>query len=287
MKALYPTALSETGTWAATNHVSVQEARVRFAQYGVLRAVASSQRLSRDLVLKGGNALDFVWSPNRSTKDLDFSALLQIEGDELRTLLQGGLDVVARQLSTLYRVQKVDRQPPGAGKTFITYAVTVGYAFPDQAASRRHMENGRPISEVIPLDVSLNDPVCAHESVGVDGPHDLLVSTREDILAEKLRSLLQQPIRNRGRRQDLLDIAVLLRGEEVPDLALTAQFLLRKAAARSVPVSRAAFHDPEVERRARQDYDALKGTTRTTFVRFEEALAALHELVAQLKIAER
>lgn len=43
------------------------------------------------------------------------------------------------------------------------------------------------------------------------GSLPLRVSTAEDIVAEKLRALLQQALRNRTRRQDLLDIAALLR----------------------------------------------------------------------------
>ena len=62
------------GTWAGERGVGMSEAPRRFAQYAVLRAIASSARLSELLVFKGGNALDFVWSPNRSTIDLDFSA---------------------------------------------------------------------------------------------------------------------------------------------------------------------------------------------------------------------
>ena len=54
--------------------MGMSEARRRFAQYAVLRAIASLARLSELLVFKGGDALDFGWSPNRSTIDLDFSA---------------------------------------------------------------------------------------------------------------------------------------------------------------------------------------------------------------------
>jgi predicted nucleotidyltransferase component of viral defense system len=286
VKTLYPAALEAIGAWAKESGIPVQEARVRFAQYGVLRAIASSLRLSRDLVFKGGNALDFVWSPNRSTRDLDFSALDPIEGPDLKALLQSGLQEVTRQLGTAYLVQKVERQPPGPEKVFVTYDVRVGYALADQDSIRKRMAAGQTSPQVVPLDVSLNEPVCAHAPVSVGGAHDLRVSTREDILAEKLRSLLQQPIRNRYRRQDLLDIAVLLQSQE-PDLALVAAFLQTKAAARSVPVSRTAFHDPEVARRAHQDYDALANTTRTSFVPFDEALRVLLDLVNRLEIPER
>lgn len=73
MKSHYPLTFGELRSWATENGVDVAEARVRFAQYAILRAIASSRALSSALVFKGGNALDFVWMPNRSTGDLDFS----------------------------------------------------------------------------------------------------------------------------------------------------------------------------------------------------------------------
>lgn len=57
--------------------------------------------------------------------------------------------------------------------------------------------------------------------------------------------------------------------------------------ARNVPVSRLAFREPEIARRTSQDYEALKDITRSTFVPFEEALAAVLTLVDQLQIPER
>lgn len=68
------------GTRAGERGVGMSEGRRRFDQYAVLRAIASSAWLSELLVFKGGDALDFVWSPNRSTIDLDFSADMRAGG---------------------------------------------------------------------------------------------------------------------------------------------------------------------------------------------------------------
>jgi predicted nucleotidyltransferase component of viral defense system len=136
---------------------------------------------------------------------------------------------------------------------------------------------------VIPLDVSLNEVVCEDEPVDTAGVHKLRVSSREDIVAEKLRSLLQQPVRNRYRRQDLLDIAVTRRQRPL-DADKVADFLRRKSAARNIVVSRAAFRDPEVKRRAAQDYDGLASTTRTLFVAFDDAWSELLALLDALPI---
>lgn len=288
MKNLFPTSFAETARWAAEAGVSVAEARFRFAQYGVLRAIASSKALSETLVFKGGNALDFVWQPNRSTRDLDFSARqTDLGAERIRELLAGSLARAGRETGVGYRLQRVKQNPPGEGKTFITYDVTVGYSLPDDRRSRERIERGEDVSAVVPVEISLNEPICASVGVDINAAHPLAVSTVEDIVAEKLRALLQQPIRNRSRRQDMLDIAVILRGTENPDRAKVTEYLLRKAAARDVPVSREAFRGEEIKRRAAEGYGELAATTRKTFVPFEDAYAEVMEFVKHLDLPER
>lgn len=51
-----------------------------------------------------------------------------------------------------------------------------------------------------------------------------------------------------------------------------------------MPVSRAAFRDPKLAERARRDYDALRPTTRETFIPFEKAREVLLAFVAELRI---
>jgi predicted nucleotidyltransferase component of viral defense system len=287
----YPADFGAIAAWAAEHRMTVTEARLRFAQYAVLQAIAASRTLSSVLVFKGGNALDFIWQPNRSTVDLDFSADLEpgaavFTVESLKDLFSRSLDAVGRRLGIVFVVHKVEQQPPGLNRTFITYEVVIGYALPDDTGLRERMAKGRPSTQVIPVEISLNEAICAAETVALDNVHRLRVSTVEDIVAEKLRALLQQPIRNRTRPQDLLDIAVILSGRPNLDRTLVAVFLLQKAVARSVPVSRAAFRRPEIAARARQDYAGLRPTTRAVFIPVEEALTALHTLVDSLDIAE-
>lgn len=95
----YPRSFESIQEWARSRSMPVIEARQRFAQFGVLVAIARSRALRPILVLKGGNALDFVWQANRSTRDLDFS----VSGGELdEVLLQArlkpALDAVEREL---------------------------------------------------------------------------------------------------------------------------------------------------------------------------------------------
>ncbi len=290
MSGLYPPSFDSLPTWARTHNIAMTEARRRFAQYVMLRAIVSSRALSGVLVFKGGNALDFMWQPNRSTLDLDFStarvvADLGREAESLRTLFTGALNSVGPGFGVLCRIARVEQRPPGSDKTFVTYLIRVAYALPDQESLRQRMGIDPTYGpQLIDIEVSINEPICADEPRDIDGTHPLRISTVEDIVAEKLRALLQQPIRKRARPQDLLDIAVVLRQGLPLDRALVTDFLLRKAAARTISVSHGAFHHPEIMERARRGYDELKGTTRVLFVPFEEARDLLYGLVDTLTI---
>jgi len=265
----FPTAFDVIAEWASRNKVPVHEARFRFAQYAVLRAIADSRSLSASLVFKGGNALDFIWEPNRSTKDLDFSARendLQIP--ELKRLLGDSLSRVGRQIGVLCRVQHMEQRPPGQDKTFITFVGKVGYALPDDRKNRERILQGRDVSTVVPLDISLNELICATENIDLDGTHSLQVSTLEDIVAEKLRALLQQIPRNRLRCQDVLDIALILAQRQLDEASIAA-FLVQKASVRNVQVCKRAFRDDEIRSRASENYADLQATVRKAFIPFE------------------
>lgn len=285
MKSRYPETFSDIPSWASTNGVPASEARKRFAQGAILRAIATSQRLRQTLVFKGGNALDFVWQPNRSTADLDFSSYnAELTADELKQLLGAALEAVGRKLGIACRVHRVDRNPPGPDRTFVTFEARVGYALSDDARNLAALAAGRSSIEVIPVEVSINEPICSTEDVDFRAPQPLQVSTLEDIIAEKLRALLQQPIRRRQRHQDLLDIAVALEIGATLDRARVARFLQEKAAARHVAVSKSAFSDEKVKELAQKDYDTLKSFARERFVTFDAAYALLMRFVDELPI---
>jgi predicted nucleotidyltransferase component of viral defense system len=288
MIPLYPVSLRGIETWAAKNGMGVAEARLRFVQYGVLQAVAGSRILSRDLVFKGGNALDFVWQPNRSTLDLDFSSYdATLTGERITELLTASLRGVSNTTGVRYRVQKMKQQPPGPNRSFITFVGSVGYALPGDRRNRDLLEQGLSSKASVPIEISLNEPICGVVDIDIQSANSLSVCRLEDIVAEKLRALLQQPIRNRMRPQDVLDIAVVLKRERLMDADLVAEFLLRKAEARQVPVSKLAFHNEQIRSRAQNGYDELKETTRTTFLPFDDAFADVLAFVDSLTIPER
>lgn len=288
MKSRYPASFQEITTWSKEHGVLPGQARERFAQYGVLRAIANSRSLSDLLVFKGGNALDFVWMPNRSTRDLDFSARVseQVTEPHLEKLFNGALATVSNDLGTYYRVHSVKKNPPGPNRSFPTLVVTIGYALPDDHRNRTVLQAGQPSRATITVEVSLNEPICGTQPTEFDGAHPVSVATPEDIAAEKLRALLQQIPRNRRRPQDLLDIAVMLHEKPKLDLGLIASFLLKKSEARTIQATRSAFQVPEIWERAQSGYDDLRITSRDLFIPFQEARQALLDLVSRLQIPD-
>jgi predicted nucleotidyltransferase component of viral defense system len=288
----YPRSFGSLAAWASANRVTMSEARQRFVQYVALCGIASVPPLRHCLVFKGGNALDFVWQPNRSTVDLDFSVdpartEFQPGIDSLRTLLGRGLSIATSRFGVAFAITSLKQQPPGAERTFITYAARVGYALPDEARLLIQMANKQNSPHMLPIDISINEPICAATVFTIDERHEQLrVSTLEDIVSEKLRALLQQSIRGRNRKQDILDIAVAVRVHAGLNRAQVAAFLHAKADARDVPVSKSAFRDREIAERARVDYDALESTTRTLFIPFDEAIRTVLAFVDELPIPD-
>ena len=284
----FPTEFDQISSWALGVQIPIVDARRRFAQYGILRAIATSRQLRSTIVLKGGNALDFIWHPNRSTLDLDFSAEASIRPEEapetwMAKALQRALNTSTPSLGIIYRIQRFRRQPPGEDKIFVSLNANVAYALQDELRLQQRIRAGEPLPRIIPIEVSLNEVICDTAEIQIDDRRALRICTIEDIVAEKLRALLQQTIRNRVRSQDLLDIVVLLRAHTIRSV-MVSDYLLRKAEARNVRVSRSAFRDPEVARRANQDYAALRSTVRHSFIEFDEAMHELLKFVDQLDI---
>ncbi|MBA2469305.1 MAG: nucleotidyl transferase AbiEii/AbiGii toxin family protein [Chloroflexia bacterium] len=288
----YPRTFQDIAAWSLGTATPIQDARTRFAQFVILCGIASEPSLRNNLVFKGGNALDFVLQPNRSTIDLDFSLDMTTGADlanaeSLLAAISTGLSRAAPIYGCGLAIHSIHQNPRGSVKTFITFEARLGYALPDERKLLIRMANNQTSPHVMPVEISINEPIFDSTVFSIDERFgELRISTLEDIVGEKLRALLQQSIRNRNHRQDVLDLAVAIRTNPALDRDHIASALLVKALARGVPVSRGAFKSEELARRARLDYDALEATTRTLFIPFDEALAIVLTFVDELPIPE-
>ena len=192
----------------------------REAVHIILNGIGHSQNLSAKMVMKGGLLLAIRYDSSRYTRDLDFSTTEQYAAESVEALLgelREGLVAAENRLSydTLCRLQSCDIQPKGENKTRQSLKLKIGFAKRSNARQMARLMAGNS-SNVVEIDYSFNEAVFDVEVLELDGGATIHSYTFNNVLAEKMRSLLQQPIRKRERQQDVYDIWLLL--ELVPAL---------------------------------------------------------------------
>jgi predicted nucleotidyltransferase component of viral defense system len=238
--------------------------RFRQAIHIILHAIASDPRLREALCLKGGILMALRYGSERFTTDLDFSTP-SVYDDAIRQATLSRLDAAlsAASMALGYdvacRIQnhKID---PSADATFVNLKIKVGYAEIGTRQHRKLME-GKPVSEIIALDYSFLESIPELQTVHISDDLTVCVYGMTTLVAEKYRALLQQPIRNRKRRQDPYDIAFLL--DRQPELA-TPEFrkavldaLFIKCRDRDITPTPASIQDPRVIAMAAAEYSQL------------------------------
>jgi len=289
----YPKKISEIDPYARKEGIDQSVARQRFAQYALLMAFSYSRELSAALVLKGGNALNAFWTPNRSTKDLDFSMQKAMSINDFEARLNGTFRRVQDDLGIRFRIQtgtqSNDDNPPG-GPAFQFIQMRVAFALSGEYGLESRLEAGLDLpndpANFVPIEIAFGECVCETIPIAIEGQFSLRVCTLEDIMAEKLRSLLQQVTRRTTRKQDVLDLAVILQSRMAFDVQKVSEFLRMKAPVRNVRATKSALKHPDVKERAKVGYDSLKQMAKM-FIPFEEAFAMVMGLVDSLSIPDQ
>lgn len=260
----------------------------------VLDALGRDEYLSEEYVLKGGNALRYAFFGRRASVDLDLSAKT-IHRDQVREeterLLSDFRDRLNRALEEVkaqygfatLRVQSTDLPGPTfSTRRFPALELKVGYS--------RDEDRVPPFPDVVRLEVTLNEVVCEDEYAPLEGGAAIHVSSINDIIAEKCRALLQQPIRNRERPADVYDIWFYMdRRPELLGPERITRFLREKTEARErITLSKAAFRNPEIRERAATDWDQIGSRLPAgeELPPFETAFEAVLELVGRLDLPE-
>ncbi len=286
---LYPTSLAEMDAWRRRVKTTLDEARKRFVQFVVLDCLGAFPDLQHALAFKGGNALRFVYGNPRATLDLDFTASATFPDDaaQVRSLFDRALVAGGRRHGVKIKCQKVQRNPARKEATLPTFQIAVGYQFPNDRYFADYESTQRNVATVVSVEVSLNDLVCEAAVRPLGKQATIRVCALEDILAEKLRALLQQKPRNRTRPQDVFDIARIVK-DQGKSLSITKirDYLVRKCAVRSIPIARAEFAVGEVQNRAAIGYDELLAETQVALIPFDAAWRIVLELVDQLQLPE-
>ncbi len=261
----------------------------REAVHTILAAIASDSQLRANMVIKGGILLAVRYHSHRYTKDIDFSttqSLSEIDPDQIKEALNKSFIRIAEELGYELncRVQSCRVQPANKpDASFPSVKITVGYAYKGTKKHQRLLVNQSPTH--ISIDYSLNELMPNLERLDVGEGEQLRAYTLVDLIAEKLRSILQQKIRNRTRRQDIFDLMLLI--EKYPDLDETEKqgilkSFIEKSESRGITPGRYSLDDTETRERSQKDYLTLADEIEGKLPDFDETYDAVNKFYKSL-----
>ena len=263
----------------------------------VFKAIALSDRLSEEWVLKGGNALKKAYRSPRASADLDFTELTVTSNESeetLATFLDQVVDELNENLNKLVGpsdyedlvVQSTQINPPNVdSREHPAFTIKVGYT--------KREGRDSPYNAVVKLEITLNDTICEDQPYIIDGG-EIKVCSLNDIIAEKLRSLIQQKeeVRNRYRPNDVFDIWFF--HTHLPqqfDYEKIARFLIEKSEGKfdiDLITKSTFIEDEEIKQRASVDFEDIEGRVEEIdrFPTFEEAFEEVLAVVRNLSIPD-
>jgi len=241
-----------------------EQSAFRQAVHTILIAIANDEHLRANMIIKGGILLAIRYQSHRYTKDIDFSTPLNLKELNCETVTQELNKNLLSAVNSLdydldCKVQKCKVNPPNKpDATFPSINLAIGYAYKGSKIHKRFLTGNSPT--VVKIDYSLNELTPHIENLDLGRNESIKAYTLTDLIAEKLRSLIQQPLRKRNRRQDVFDIHMLL--NKFPNLNDTEkheihQSLIQKSESRDIVVTINSFDNPEIKKRAEVNYQSL------------------------------
>ncbi|MEJ2406251.1 MAG: nucleotidyl transferase AbiEii/AbiGii toxin family protein, partial [Candidatus Thiodiazotropha sp.] len=229
----------------------------REAVHIILSGIANEPDLKAKMVIKGGILLAIRYQSHRYTKDIDFSTSLllgDIDKDETAEKLDKSMALMSEafEYEMECRVQSCRIQPANKPDAqFPSIKMRIGYAYKYEAKYKRLLSGKCPTT--IDIDFSLNELLPNIEEFDIGGGETITAYSLTDLIAEKLRSVLQQIKRERQRRQDIFDLFLLL--NKFPDLDKHERRKIRdslvdKALSRGIEPHRDSLKDPEIMERS-------------------------------------
>lgn len=249
-----------------------EDQRFRKAIHLILLAISKDKNLSHTLIIKGGIVMSLVYGGSRYTSDLDASSLETIDvltPERLEIDLNRYLKAAEIEMGygLAFNIHSIKPQPkPYKTATYPAYKVKIGFAHQNNINEMQRLEKKQSPS-IIDIDISFNEPLTLAdtECIELNKNRNILCYSLAQIIAEKYRSLLQQPVRKRNRRQDVYDIYhLLVNYTDYFDQAKTKRTVLEKLRRLSKGknideyLNRQGILTEKVKTMALKDFDTLK-----------------------------
>lgn len=252
----------------------------------LLNAIGITDSLKRSLILKGGVLMSIAHGSYRQTGDVDFTAIVdpQPYADQLKAVLNTALARSSADLAYVdlkCAVQRFEYQPAKVGfadKSAPALRLSVGYATVGTSNEAR-LQDGRS-TRILEVDISFKEQVLTTAELTIEEPDiSIHAYAPEEIIAEKLRATLQQPGRNRTRRQDIFDIKWLI--ERYPPEKGTKRVILNtfleKSADRGLNPTQLSMDDAAVKERSAKEWGTMSLEVGGQLPDFEQS----YEIVRQ------
>jgi len=171
----------------------------------VLMALSQIDLFNQHLLFKGGTALKKFYYPEwRFSEDLDFTSKSKLKPEDVKTIFQEAVDKVGSLFGLSMRVLEYS-QYPRTGDDLVSVQFKLGYDGPLRKSSGQ--KNNVRVDIAFEENL-ISEPVKKKIFSGYadDIDSELVVYSLEEILSEKLRSILQ-----RGKSRDYYDVWILLK----------------------------------------------------------------------------
>ena len=232
-----------------------------------LNAIAMTAPLGAKMVLKGGILVGLAYDSPRQTTDIDLTADFTADSpvrNRIQDLLSSAFPRIAARLGyadLVLSIHSIKYQPRGQFDTARFPALKLKIASAKRGTpSEAALQEGEPTNCIIGVDISFNESMHQSQVLELTGGQELHAYGLVDLIAEKLRAVLQQVSRHRNRRQDIYDLDRLIAKQEI-DENLRAEILevfIAKCRSRDIEPDRASLDDPEVKERSAVDWGTLE-----------------------------
>ncbi|MBP7136615.1 MAG: nucleotidyl transferase AbiEii/AbiGii toxin family protein [Sphingomonadaceae bacterium] len=268
-----------------------QTHRERVASEVFLAALGSTENFREKIILKGGVLVGAVYESGRNTADLDFSTTLEPSMDFLKKLeaeLIAALPSAAALVGspdTIIKVQSVKYRP--RPDTFIDAdapAIEVKFAFAERGTKDEAKLNSGTSNNIIYADISFNEQICNIDEICIGSTGiSFFAYSKCDLVAEKLRSILQQKTRKRNRRQDVYDLWFLIKNYPInyKECSEIKNVFLQKSRSRGIEPDENSLNDREIIERSQSEWDTLASEVQN-LPNFDTAFETVSEFYSML-----
>ncbi len=268
---------------------SVEQRNFREAVHLLLTAISRSAGLRSKMIMKGGMLMAIRYDSTRFTRDADFSTTEKHDKgseDALLAELDAQIDLANDQLSydTMCLRQSAKLNPKTPDASFPTLNIRIGYAPRSHARQMRRLL-AKQSPTILEIDYSYDEAVYEVEVLTLEDGSGLRTYGFTNLIAEKYRSLLQQPLRKRNRRQDVYDLFMLIKSCDPlsdSERLQVQKHLVNSCKSRDIDAKQNSMSNEIVRAMAAEDYPSLAGEIEGELPEFEIAYLAVRGFYEQL-----